>query len=92
LFWQGMFIVFCFPLYQVKKLCKRICRKEDIPVEQEHCSFKIQTRDSNREDCTYNTHYLHYTSYDHYCYYTGYTHVLQVHVDHGIADHVWQDK
>ncbi len=39
MFRQGILIVIYFSLWQIKKLCKRIYRKEDVPVEQEHCSF-----------------------------------------------------
>ncbi len=95
--WQGIFIVFYFPLFQIKKLCKKICSKEDIPVEQEHCSLDQQYflehgTQSNREGYTYYTHYFHYVSDDHYYSYTKYTHYLQVCAILGLADHVWQDK
>ena len=40
----------------------------------------------------YYAYYINYIHYAYYAYYTHYTYYLQLRVELGIADHVWQEK
>jgi hypothetical protein len=84
-------------------LCQRNCRKEDFHVEPEHRSFDrrhfleygIQNGDPGLKGTiqyAYYMHYINYINYAYYAYYTHYIYYLQIRLELGIADHVWQEK